>query len=63
MRGQLPPSLARSLVSVTLRFVALLAFVIAATWASHLIRDALNLEVMPENEQQVHRMIMLGSLA
>lgn len=49
--------------TIALRFVALLAFVLAATWASHLLRDALNLEVLPENEQQVHRAIMLGSVA
>jgi len=41
----------------------LLVFVLAATWASHLLRDALNLEVMPENEQHVHQLIMLGSVA
>nr|WP_249200643.1 hypothetical protein [Thetidibacter halocola] len=40
-----------------------MAFVIVATWASHLLREALNLEVMPSNEQHVHRMIMLGTLA
>ncbi|MEL7345144.1 MAG: hypothetical protein AAFN59_09840 [Pseudomonadota bacterium] len=45
------------------RFVILLVVVIAATWAVHLLREALNLEIMPENEQAVHRAIMLGSLA
>lgn len=53
----------RSPVTIAFRFAALLAVVVAATWASHLLRDALNLEVMPEHEQQVHRMIMLGSVA
>lgn len=50
-------------VKIALRLVGLLAVVIAATWASHLLRETLNLEIMPENEQQVHRMIMLGSVA
>ncbi|MGA9253145.1 MAG: hypothetical protein WBV78_08120 [Roseobacter sp.] len=46
-----------------LRLVALVALVLAATWASHLVREALHLQVMPENEQQVHRMVMLGMAA
>lgn len=50
-------------MGIALRFVALLVLVVAATWASHLLRDALNLQVVPENEQQVHRAIMLGSVA
>lgn len=48
---------------IALRIAALLAFVVAATWASHLIRDALDLNIMPTNEQSVHRMIMLGTVA
>lgn len=41
----------------------LLAFIVAATWASHMIRDALNLEVMPRNEQGVHSAVMFGTVA
>lgn len=40
-----------------------MAVVLTATWAAHYIRDALNLEIMPRNEQGVHRAVMLGSLA
>jgi hypothetical protein len=40
-----------------------LALVVAATWASHFIRDALDLQIKPENEQQVHRAIILGTVA
>ena len=50
-------------LSIALRIVALVAVVLAATWAAHLIRDALNLTIMPANEQQVHRAIMLGTVA
>jgi hypothetical protein len=49
--------------SIALRILALLAVVLAATWAAHAIRDALNLTIMPSQEQQVHRAIMLGSVA
>lgn len=45
------------------RFALLVALIVAASWASHMIRDALDLEIMPRNEQSVHRAVMLGSLA
>ncbi|TFL16543.1 hypothetical protein [Jannaschia formosa] len=48
---------------VALRLVALVALVLAATWGAHLVRDALDLRIMPGNEQSVHRAIMLGALA
>jgi len=38
-------------------------FLVLATWGAHMIRDALNLQIRPDNEQQVHRAIMLGSAA
>jgi hypothetical protein len=50
-------------LGLALRFAVLLAIVVTATWASHLLRDALDLEVMPENEQMVHRAIILGTVA
>lgn len=50
-------------VGIALRVAALLAFVVAATWASHMIRESLDLQIRPENEQQVHRAIMLGAVA
>ena len=48
---------------VVLRVAALLIIVILATWGSHLLKDALNLTIMPNNEKQVHRLLMLGSVA
>ncbi|MDU8913824.1 hypothetical protein RXV88_21420 [Aestuariicoccus sp. MJ-SS9] len=50
-------------LGLALRFAAFLAMIVAATWTSHLIRDALDLQMRPENEQRVHRAIMLGSVA
>jgi len=46
-----------------LRFGALVAFVILVTWGAHEVREALNLQIRPENEQQFHRAIMIGSVA
>ena len=34
-----------------------------ATWGVHMIRDALDLQIRPDNEQQVHRAIMIGAVA
>jgi hypothetical protein len=39
------------------------AVLVVATWGAHLIRDALNLQIRPDNEQQVHRAIMFGMVA
>jgi hypothetical protein len=50
-------------LSIALRIGALIALVVAATWAAHMIRDALDLTIMPAQEQQVHRAIMLGAVA
>lgn len=52
-----------SLAALLWRIVLLVVLVIGATWASHMIRDALDLEIMPRNEQSVHRAVMFGSLA
>lgn len=52
-----------SLGSLLLRLVILVTVLVIATWGAHLIRDALNLQIRPDNEQQVHRAIMLGSAA
>jgi len=48
---------------ILLRVVILLVVLILATWGVHLIRDALDLQIRPDNEQQVHRGIMLGAIA
>lgn len=58
-----PSRHARPVAVIALRIAALVSLVIAATWGAHMVREALNLQVMPETEQQVHRAIMLGSLA
>lgn len=52
-----------SLGNIVLRVAILIAVLVLATWGAHMIRDALNLQIRPDNEQQVHRMIMLGSVA
>src|SRR6056297_3471226 len=46
-----------------MRFAVLVAVLLAATWAAHLIRDALDLQIRPDNERQVHRAIMFGTAA
>lgn len=48
---------------IALRIALLIAIVVAGSWAAHLMRQALDLNVMPDNEQQVHGAIMLGSVA
>ena len=49
--------------AIALRVAAVLVVVIAGTWAAHWVRDAMDLHIMPSNEQQVHRAIMLGMVA
>jgi hypothetical protein len=49
--------------AVLLRLAILVAGLALATWGAHLVRDALDLQVRPDNEQQVHHAIMLGSVA
>ncbi|MEE4119482.1 MAG: hypothetical protein V2I65_10740 [Paracoccaceae bacterium] len=49
--------------AVALRLALLIAVLALATWGAHMIRDALSLQIRPDNEQQVHRAIMLGSVA
>lgn len=52
-----------SLGGIVLRLAILIAVLVLATWGTHMVRDALNLQIRPDNEQQVHRMIMFGSAA
>ena len=52
-----------TLPALILRACILIAFIMLATWGVHLIRDALDLQIRPDNEQQVHRAIMIGALA
>ncbi len=49
--------------NVILRIAVLIAILVLATWGTHMVRDALNLEIRPGNEQAVHRAIMLGAVA
>jgi len=41
----------------------LVGLIALATWGVHMIRDALDLQIRPDNEQQVHRAIMIGAVA
>lgn len=49
--------------TILLRLAALLCIIALATWGVHVIRDALDLQIRPDNEQQVHRAIMIGAVA
>ncbi|MCK0149549.1 hypothetical protein MWU54_05915 [Marivita sp. S6314] len=49
--------------AIALRIAALLIIVILATWGAHALKEALNLTLMPNNEKQVHRLLMLGAVA
>jgi len=45
------------------KFALLLGIVAAATWGVHELREMLDLQIRPDNEQQVHRAIMIGAVA
>jgi hypothetical protein len=49
--------------TLVLRLALLIAVLVLATWGTHMVREALNLEIRPGNEQQVHRAIMFGAVA
>lgn len=46
-----------------LRISILIGVIALATWGVHMIRDALDLQIRPDNEQQVHTAIMVGAVA
>lgn len=52
-----------SLTALFLRFGLLIALLVLATWGAHVIKDALDLQIRPDNEQQIHRAIMFGAVA
>ncbi len=52
-----------SIAALFLRAAVLVVILVLATWGAHAIRDALDLQIRPDNEQQVHRSIMLGAVA
>ena len=45
------------------RVAILIGFIVLATWGVHMVRDALDLQIRPDNEQQVHKAIMIGAVA
>lgn len=49
--------------ALILRFALLVVVLIAATWGAHEVREALDLNIRPDNEQQVHSAIMMGAIA
>ena len=49
--------------TIVVRLAALICVIALATWGVHVIRDALDLQIRPDNEQQVHRAIMIGAVA
>lgn len=55
-KGLLAPGLA---VKISL----LVGVILLLTWGVHLVRDTLDLQIRPDNEQQVHRVIMMGATA
>ncbi len=52
-----------SLRGLILKICLLIGFIVLATWGVHTIRDALDLQIRPDNEQQVHKAIMIGAVA
>ena len=54
------PEKALNLRAVVLRIILLLCLVVAGTWIAHLLKEALDLQIRPSNEQQVHSMLMMG---
>ncbi len=49
--------------SLLLRIGVLIVFIVLATWGVHMIRDALEPQIRPDNEQQVHKAIMISAVA
>lgn len=49
--------------TLVFKLTLLIVIVVLATWGAHVIRDALDLQIRPDNEQMVHRAIMFGAVA
>ena len=52
-----------TLPGLILKVSVLIGVIVFATWGVHMIRDALDLQIRPDNEQQVHKAIMIGAVA
>lgn len=52
-----------TLPGLILRLCVLIGVIALATWGVHMIRDALDLQIRPDNEQQVHKAVMIGAAA
>ena len=52
-----------SLPGLIFKIAILVCFIALATWGVHMIREALDLQIRPDNEQQVHKAIMIGAVA
>lgn len=52
-----------TLRSLIFKIGIVVGFIVLATWGVHIIRDALDLQIRPDNEQQVHKAIMIGVVA
>jgi hypothetical protein len=52
-----------TLSGLIIKIIVLVSFIALATWGVHMIRDALDLQIRPDNEQQVHKAIMIGTVA
>ncbi|WP_223421968.1 hypothetical protein [Tateyamaria pelophila] len=52
-----------TLPGVIVKIGVLIVFIVLATWGAHAVRDALDLQIRPDNEQQVHKAIMVGAAA
>lgn len=57
------PSKGLTLPALIFKVLCLIVLIAVATWGVHMIRDALDLQIRPDNEQQVHRAIMIGAVA
>ena len=49
--------------AILLRVAAVICVIALATWGVQFILDALDMQIRPDNEQQVHRAIMIGAVA
>lgn len=52
-----------TLPGLILKLGILIGFIVLATWGVHMIRDAMDLQIRPDNEQQVHKAIIIGATA